>query len=356
MGKEKLNSRERVRLALEHKPTDRIPIAMLCGGINPKQEFDAFLRKECNTGLNEYIDSFLDTKELWFETGMNRGKSDTDIWGVKRKPVSYGSGTYDEIIHYPLASVQTPDDINKYAWPTTKLFDYSQFNEEIKQLNRDRERCIALSVANLFETSWYMRGLEPIFMDMMMAPEMVHAIMKNVTRFYIEHYARVLSACKGKIDLVFTADDIGGQDGLLMPLNMWEEFIKPYHVEMNAMIHEYGCKVVYHSDGAIMDAVPSLIDMGIDVLQAIQLNAKGMDAAKLKENFGDKLCFEGAMCVQKILPFGTVEEVKAETRRLVDTLGKNGGYLIGPSHYIQHGTPAENIYAFFEETKKYYPY
>ena len=356
MIKEKLSSRERVKLALGHQTTDRIPIAMLCGGINPKQEFGAYLAKECNTGLDEYIDSFLDAKELWFENGLLQTKSGTDIWGVGRKSVSYGAGSYDEIVHYPLKHVQTIAEINAYAWPSVKWFSYEKYRDEIDLLNKKGEKCIVLSLANLFETSWYMRGMEQLFMDMMMASDMVHSIMKHVTDFYIEHFARILAACKGKIDLVFTADDIGSQDGLLMPLSMWEEFIKPYHKELNAMIHENGCKVVYHSDGAIMEAVPGLIDMGIDILQAIQLNAKGMDAKVLKDTYGDRLCFEGAMCVQKVLPFGTREEVEAETQRLINVMGRNGGYLLGPSHYIQHGTPPENIYAFFETAKKYYPY
>ena len=356
MVKEKLNSRERVRLALEHKTTDRIPVAMLCGGINPKQEFDAFLKKTAGIGMDEYIASFLDTKELWFENHNLNKTAGADVWGVRRRPVSYGAGSYDEIIYYPLAGAATVAEINQYSWPVTEQFSYDLFNADIAVLNQNKEHCIALSIANIFETSWYMRGLEQIFLDMMMAPDMVHAIMKNVTRFYIEHFARILSVCKGKIDLVFTADDIGSQDGLLMPLQMWEEFIKPYHVEMNAMIHEYGCKVVYHSDGAIMAAVPGLMDMGIDVLQALQFNAKGMDPKVLKESYGKTLCFEGGMCVQKVLPFGTKEEVIHETQALIDILGSKGGYLLGPSHYIQDGTPAENIYAFFETARNYYPF
>jgi uroporphyrinogen decarboxylase len=92
---------------------------------------------------------------------------------------------------------------------------------------------------------------------------------------------------------VFTADDIGGQDGLLISLKMWEQFIKPYHVRLNAAIHEHGARVIYHSDGGIMDAVAGLIDMKIDVLQALQFDATGMDAVQLKALYGGPAEFSG---------------------------------------------------------------
>ena len=117
-----------------------------------------------------------------------------------------------------------------------------------------------------------------------------------------------------------------------------------------------GAKVIYHTDGVVSEAVPGLMDMGIDVLQALQFSAANMDPEHLKDTFGKVLCFEGGMCVQKVLPFGTIEEVREETRRLISILGKNGGYLCGPSHFIQAGTSAENIAAYFDEAIRYYPF
>ena len=102
--------------------------------------------------------------------------------------------------------------------------------------------------------------------------------------------------------------------------------------------------------------VPGLMDMGIDVLQALQFSAANMDPRDLKDKFGSRLSFEGGMCVQKVLPFGSTEEVRAECRRLISILGNKGGYLCGPSHFIQAGTPAANIAAFFDEALGYYPF
>ena len=137
---------------------------------------------------------------------------------------------------------------------------------------------------------------------------------------------------------------------------MWEQFLKPHHVRLNKAIHEFGVKVVYHSDGAVMDAAPGLIDMGVDVLQALQFDAAGMDPAELKRRHGHELCFEGGVSVQNTLPFGTVEDVRREVEQLISVLGKDGGYILGPSHAIQAGTPPGNIFAMFDTAQHYYPF
>jgi len=355
---DELSSRERVRLALEHKESDRVPIAMVCSGINEptRGQFDAYLKREHNISLQAYLDTILDIRSVGPEYAGPPLPAGEDIWGVIRVPVSFGDGTYDEISHYPLADVESTDDIDRHPFPSAEIFDYSVLPERIEALQQDGERCLMISNANIFETSWYMRGFEQIFVDMITNPELVHAIMRRVTDFYLEHFTGTLSSAKGMIDLAFTADDIGGQSGLLMSLDMWEQFIKPYHLEVNTVIHEFGARVIYHTDGAVMKAVPGLIDMGIDVLQALQFDAAGMDPVELKARYGPQLCFQGGVSVQRTLPFGSAEEVRQEVQRLISALGKNGGYILGPSHTIQAGTPPENILAMFETALHYYPF
>ena len=115
-------------------------------------------------------------------------------------------------------------------------------------------------------------------------------------------------------------------------------------------------RVIYHTDGAATEMVPGLIDAGIDVLQALQFSAKGMAPRVLKDRFGDRLCFEGGVSVQTTLPFGTVEDVRAEVEELIGVLGKGGGYILGPSHAIQAGTPPENVVAMFDAAVGFYPF
>ncbi len=356
--KDVLSGRERVRLALEHRETDRIPIALVCGSITApaRADLETYLRRERGISVDAYLKPLIDIKGVGPAYIGPPRRSGEDFWGVRREPVSYGAGTYEEIVHYPLAQAQTLADLDRHAWPRTDWFDYAALAEQIAASRKEGEYCLMVSNGNIFESSWYMRGFEQFFMDLALSPDLAHAVLERVTDFYIEHFAKMLAAAKGEIDLVFTADDIAGQEGLLLSLPMWEEFIKPCHQRMNRAIHEFGVKVIYHSDGAVMEAIPGLIEMGIDVLQALQFSAKGMDPAAMKRLHGDRLCFEGGVSVQTTLPFGSPKEVKNEVESHISVLGKNGGYILGPSHAIQAGTPPENIAALFDTAADFYPF
>lgn len=348
---ELLTHRQRVRLALEHRQTDRVPIAMVCSGINApaRSELEAYLQRERGLTVDAYLAPLIDIKTILPDYIGPALAPGTDIWGVHRSAVSYGQGEYSEIDHYPLAAAQSAADLDRHRWPSTEWFDYAGLPEKIEGLQADGGPwCLMVMNANPFETSWYMRGFERMLCDFRGAPELAHATLDRVTDFYVEHYGRVLSAARGRIDLAFTADDIGTQQGLLMSPKLLREFLLPRHARINRRIHECGAKVIYHSDGAVMDAVPGLIEMGIDILQALQFDAAGMDPALLKERYGDRLCFEGGVSVQKTLPFAAADEVRREVRHLMATLGRGGGYILGPSHAIQAGTPAENVVAMFD--------
>jgi uroporphyrinogen decarboxylase len=355
---ERLTSRERVRLALDHQATDRIPIALVCSGINAPADraFDDLLKRERGMGLHSFLQKTLDIRYVGPTYIGPPLPANVDIWGVRRKPVNYGLSSYDEIEYYPLASARTPAELRTFHWPDPDWFDYQALQTSISIANADGEHCLMISNGNIFETSWYMRGFEQIFLDLVENPELAHELFERVTRFYLAYFSRLLQEANGLVDLAFTADDIGGQRGLLMSLGMWEQMIKPYHERLNNTIHEYGVKVIYHSDGAVQKAVPGLIDMGIDVLQALQFSADGMNPQVLKSSYGDRLCFEGGVSVQTTLPFGTPQDVRSETETLIRTLGNDGGYILGPSHNIQAGTPPENIWALFDTALNYYPY
>ena len=352
-----LSHRERVRLALAHQYADRIPIAMVCANINPpaRRALAAYLQRERGLTVEAYLEPLLDIASVaprYIGPALKQGE---DYWGVVREPVSYGSGSYDEIRHYPLAEMEEASELDAHRWPSTAWFDYESIPEQIARLNAQEPYCIMVSGGNIFETTWYMRGLERALLDMALGSELFREALRRVTDFYIAHSRAMLAAAGGEIDLVFTADDIGSQKGLLMSLEMWEEWLKPLHQELNAAIHELGAKVIYHTDGAVMPAVPGLIEMGIDVLQALQFDAAGMDPERLKTLYGDRLCFEGGISVQKTLPFGTPEDVRREVLERIAVLGREGGYILGPSHSIQAGTPPENILALFD-TAAHAPY
>lgn len=353
-----LSPRERIRLALSHQTTDRVPIGLVCAGLNPPayRGLADWLVTQRGVSVEQYLSPIVDIVEVsprYIGPPLPAG---ADIWGVTRRDVSYGSGSYNEIALYPLAGEWTPGNLDTHRWPDPAWFDYQGLPETIAAARDRADSCIMVTNGNIFETSWYMRGFEQMLMDLMTEEELVHAVMRRVTDFYVAFFTRVLEAAPGQIDLVFTADDIGDQRGLLMPYDRWERLLKPYHCRLNDAVHERGAKIIYHTDGSIMDAVGGLVDMGIDVLQALQFSADNMDPVRLKDGFGDKLCFEGGVSVQTTLPFGSPDDVRREVEERITVLGRRGGYILGPSHWIQAGTPPENIAAMFDTALSYYPF
>jgi len=298
--------------------------------------------------VSEYLFPLLDIANIGPDYVGPEHQVGEDVWGVIRQPISYGEGAYAEIHCYPLASAHPPGDPEQHTWPDPDWWDCSSLGEKCRQAREPRDYALIMGNGNIFETSWYMRGFERMFVDLVINPELARAIFRRVTHFYKEYFRRALAAAEGKIGIVFSADDIGGQQGLLMSLAMWKEFLQPYHQELNTLLHEFDIKIMYHSDGSVTEAVPGLVEMGIDCLQACQFSAENMDPVFLKESYGGRLCFEGGVSVQTTLPFGRVEDVESEVRERVRVLAQDGGYISGPSHAIQADTPPENIVAMFD--------
>jgi len=192
--------------------------------------------------------------------GQRRDGEYEDIWGVWRAPCSCGKGVYYEISCYPLVEVRDVAELGHHRWPDPDWSDYA------------------------------------------VRPELFPEIMARVTEFHITCTQKTLEAAGQHIESAFTGDDIAGQRGLLTSLPMWEQHIKPYHIWLNAAIHEFGTKVMDHSDGGVMDAVPGLIDMGVDVLQVLQFSAVGMEPEAMEAEYGNRLRFEGGVSVQTTLP------------------------------------------------------
>lgn len=358
MKKTTLSSRERVRLALSHQETDRIPIALVCAGINEpaRKSLEEYLRRKSGISVEEYLRKILDIRTVYPEYKGPELAPGTDIWGVKRERVRCNLDYYQEIVYYPLKGMRTIDQLRNYPWPSPDFFDYDVLTERIESLEKEGDWAIMVANGNIFETAWYMRGLENLLLDFVINPELADWLLTKVADFMVDYFSRMLAAGRGRIDLAFTADDLAGQNGLLMAPGLWERFIRPHHKRLNKLIHNYGASVIYHSDGAIAPLVGNLIEIGMDVLQSLQLDACGMDPVYLKKEFGKRISFQGGVSVQKLLPFGSPEKVREEVERLVTILGKNGGYILGPSHSIQAGTPPENIVAMFETALSFYPF
>ena len=160
-------------------------------------------------------------------------------------------------------------------------------------------------------------------------------------------FDRMFNAARGMVDILRIADDLGMQDRLLMSPAMFDRFIAPRLERIIRMAHGHGVKVMFHTCGAVVPLIDRLIDLGVDMLDPIQVRAKGMDPVEIKERFGSRIALHGAIDTQYLLPRGTPEEVAGEVRRMIATLGPEG-YVISPCHVLQTDVPTANVLAIYD--------
>lgn len=184
-------------------------------------------------------------------------------------------------------------------------------------------------------------------------PDYVAALYDKLVSAWLENLRRFVQAVGNRVQIIQVCDDFGTQQSPFVSVKMFRERIMPFYRRGLDWIHQNtDMKVLLHSDGALYPLIPSLIEMGVDILNPVQTSANGMDPARLKSEFGDELVFWGAsLDCQGTLPFGTPEAVAREVEMHVRTFAPGGGYVFAPVHNIQAGVPPENIVAMFEAAR-----
>jgi len=274
------------------------------------------------------------------------------VWGIETRTVEANGVVYnDEIARNPLSGIDDPRAFEDYAWPSTSNYDYTSLGKVRAELDPQGVRAVRLTVGNPFEIYAWLVGYENALMHLIAEPALVEAGMMHICRFLKAHFAKQVSGFSGEADIAQVADDVGSQSGLLFSALHYRDVIQPFHRDLLGEVRTLlpDAVIAYHSDGAVFDLLPDLMGSGVQMLEAVQVECVGMAPERLADAFGDSLLFQGAIGVQTVLPHGTQEEVRYQCRRLIDTLGRGGGYLAAPSHAIQGGTPPENILAMLKE-------
>ncbi len=201
---------------------------------------------------------------------------------------------------------------------------------------------VGVTVTTIFETAWALRGLEQMMLDMILDPDLANHLLDIPYHYHLTAAKKLASL---GVDMIWTGDDVGSQNQMLISPDMWRTFLKPrmanFISELKAI--NPAVKVAYHSDGDVEPIIPELIEIGIDVLNPIQ--PASMDPAEIKRKYGDKLCFWGTVDEQHTLPFGSPADVEAEVRERLHTVGQDGGLILAPTHHVQLDTPLENFWA-----------
>ncbi len=273
----------------------------------------------------------------------------TDIWGVRYKVVDYGTGKYSEVDYHPLADVKALRELKEYPWPSADWFDFSDVKEQIE---KHQHRPIIAGGVEPFLRYCYMRGMEQAMIDLIEAPDLVEYVFDRIFEFEIKQLERVLNQVGDMVDVVSTAEDLGSQTGPLFSVKCFREIWVPRFKKYIELAKQVGAYIFYHTDGSARVFIPDLIEMGVNILNPIQANCEGMEREGLKRDFGDKLIFHGSVDNQKILPFGTPEDVRSEVIDCFEKLGVGGGYICAPCHNIQPNTPIENILVMYQTIKE----
>lgn len=206
-------------------------------------------------------------------------------------------------------------------------------------------RCFQIGFS-LYERAWTLRGMENLLMDFVLNPGFVHQLLDAICDYNL---AQVEKALEYDIDAVYFGDDWGQQVGLIMGYDIWREFIYPRLERMYGRVREAGKYVMIHSCGDVDELFDDLIEAGLNCFNPFQPEV--MDVYGILPQYRGRLAFHGGLSMQKVLPFGSVEDVVRESERLLD-LGRDGGYIFSPSHSVEGDTPIENIMAFVEVAQK----
>jgi uroporphyrinogen decarboxylase len=352
-----MTSKERVLASARRTQIDRPATGLRC---TPEawEKLRGLLNVKTNHDVLDLLDidlrwvgvPFIGPKEKSAIPLMSEG---TDFWGCHTRKVVTDYNTYFEFDYHPLAEAKTVGDILAHDWPSLDWWDYSSIIKNIEQENRKEPRAIMYFAGGAFETPWYIRGMEKFMTDLYENPEIVEAICAKVEEFYRLRALRVLESAKGRIDIIGSGGDIGTQRGMMIHPNIWRERIKPFTGRLISTFKNMGLATFYHSCGSLVPVIDDLIECGLDILDPIQVTAEGMTPEQIFPKFGKRLSFHGAIDEVNLLPHASAEEVRKETTRIINILGKNNGFIVAPSHMVQGDTPPENVVAIYEAVKSY---
>ena len=283
----------------------------------------------------------------------------TDGFGIKWCMPKEG-GLYYDMRGHPLSGSITLDDVKEYTLPDFPDIDLlKSIREQAEKLSEKTDFAFTLvgSGSGIFEYASWIRGYKDFYLDLLRNPPLAESLLDKITDYKIRLWEILLDQLGNLAIVAQEADDLGTQDSLLVSPDTYRKLIKPKHKRLFKFIKQHAPKPMYvflHSDGAIFDLIPDLIEIGVDILNPVQVSAAKMDTRRLKREFGDELVFwGGGIDTQHVLPNGTPNEIRDEVKRRIDDLAPGGGFIFATVHNIQADVPPANIMAMWEALQEY---
>jgi len=335
-----MTPRERVYRAIQFQETDIVPYVVGLTQVAHQKMVEYYGDPDFSAKLGHHIAS-ISHRPLWRWTEVEPGHW-MDDWGV------IWNRTIDKDIGNVENRVLPEPSLDGLRPPDPKTSGIADAYPGFIAANPDRFRIASIGFS-LFERAWTLRGFDRLLMDMVENPDFVHALLDKITEVTLEHLEIALNY---DVDGVYFGDDWGSQRGMLMSPTTWREFIKPRIKRLYGRAHQAGKYVFIHSCGDVKAVLQDLVEVGLNVFNPFQPEV--MDIFETKRRYYGQLSFYGGISVQTLLPRGTPHEVRDETRMLLKTLGKGGGYIASPSHAVPADAPAENIAAMIEVLENQY--
>jgi len=379
-----MTPRERILAACEHQESDRIPIDMgssLVTSITSAAYVP--LREHLGFGPDE-IKIYDEVQQLPYvaEDVLERFGIDTrmvqlppthiagveivddgdywamwDRWGSKMR-MPKDSPLYYDWVDFPIKEL-TLEALEAYQWPEPDPPEQiAGLRERAEWLRANTDYALVGSGViggGIFEQPCRTVGMEQFMMGMITAPEFSAKLVDGITDIYIEAVDRYLAEVGHLIDVFTFWDDVSTQQGWMISPDSYVEVIKPRQKRLfEAIKSRTDAKLFYHGCGAVYELIPHLIEIGVDIINPVQVSAEGMDSKQLKKAYGDDIVFwGGGVDTQKVLPFGTPDEVRDEVKRRIDDFAPGGGFVFATVHNIQAFVPPENIEAAFDTALNY---
>lgn len=373
-----MTHRERLVKALSHEEPDRVPFDLGSSSntgitVQAYERLKKFLGIDSPTRIldkpfqladlsqdGELLEKLgIDTRGVFprppvgWEDRVYPDGSYEDEWGLRRRMPE--GGFYYDVVCGPFWKELTYQALDKFPFPDGK--DTSRVRgvkEEILNYHVQNYGVVVNVRGGFITQSQLMRGFEGWLTDIILNPEPLCDLMDRALQYQIDLAHSLLRGAGDKVDVVVYGDDVGTQQGLMVSPQIYRKYLKPrQHKLFRAIREETNARIHYHTCGSIYPLVPDFIEIGVDILNPVQVSAKDMDPTRLKREFGDKLSFWGGVDTQRVLPQGSPEEVKEEVRRRIKEMGKSGGYILGAVHNIQPDVPPENIVAMFKAGREF---
>jgi uroporphyrinogen decarboxylase len=348
-----LSPKERVLTSLEHREPDRVPLFY-----RSIPEVDERLKRDLNLPDDEALLRHLDIDFRWVEpryVGPSleiEGKPNRkrNIWGVEYEHVKTEAGSYWGAVKETLKDVTAPAALDDYPWPQLDWFDFSDLKADCERYSEFAVMTAGGSASpGIMSPIQDMIGMERVFMDPMLNPEFFKKLVEKVLEFNVRFVERMFETAGGGIDFFRIGDDYAGQQSIAM----WKDCYRDGLIEMSSRAKRFGAKYYQHCCGGVRELLPHFIEIGVDVVDPLQVLAKGMDPAELKQQFGDRVTFSGGIDEQELLPSGTPEDVRAEVVRMCHIMTPGVGYFVGSTHNFQEDVPTENITVMYEAAREW---